>query len=87
MTRSSSKRHLEAGDNQPKEHAEEYFVASLFDQFVALLILPFCNKCFNRFRDSGLPNVTERQKRNLLLFVYLIISKNSLSVLKYVSVI
>ena len=47
----------------------------------------FCNKCFNRFRGSGLPNVTERQKRNLLLFINLIISKNSLSVLKYVSVI
>ena len=78
---------LEVGDIQPKRHAEVHFIASLFDQFVDLLIFPFCNKCFNRFRDSGLPNVTERQKRNLFLFIYLIISKNSLIVLKYVSVI
>ena len=62
---------METGDNQPKQHSEGYFVAFLFDQFVALLIFPFCNKCFNRFRDSGLPNVTEKQKRNLLLFIYL----------------
>ena len=54
---------------------------------VALFIFPFCNKFFNRFRDSGLANVTEGHKRNLFLFIYLIISKNSLSVLKYVSVI
>ena len=47
----------------------------------------FGNKFFNSFRDSGLPNVTERRKENLFLPIYSMMSKNSKSVYKYISVI
>ena len=62
-------------------------MASLFDQFVALLIFLVGNKFFHSFRDSGLPNVTERRKENLFLLINSMMSKNSKSVYKNISVI
>ena len=74
-------------NNQPKQHVEGHFIASIFDQFVASLTFPFGNKFFNSFRDSGLPNVTERWKENLFPLIYSMMSKNSKSVNKYISII
>ena len=70
-----------------KEDHDTHFIASIFDQFVALLTFPFGNKFFNSFRDSGLPNVTERRKENHFLLIYSMMSKNSKSVNKYISII
>ena len=64
-----------------------FLIASIFDQFVASLTFPFGNKFFNSFRDSGLPNVTERWKENLFPLICSMMSKNSKSVNKYISII